>query len=310
MHVLRSLEEVKLLGYQESHLTMGRFQGLHRGHRALIQALDSGDKKVPKVVISFDPTPEDVLSETQHKKLFSVEDKITCLRELGVDCVFLIPFSKTLASLDPESFAKQYIFAAFNPSLIVVGYDFAFGRSRLGTIETLKKVGGAHVHYVQLESIKSGKDVISTSLIRSEIQVGNVERAGELLLRPYYVDGMVVHGEKRGRKLGFPTINLLYSRDVILPASGVYVADVVIAGEHYKSVCNIGTNPTFSQGQEVKWECHLLDFDRDIYNASVRVHFYKKLRSERKFSSQEELIEQIQKDVTSARETSLTLPNG
>jgi riboflavin kinase / FMN adenylyltransferase len=309
LRVIRSIEEIKLLKYRRSQLTIGRFQGLHRGHRLLIEALNIPREQSPKIVVSFDPAPEDVLRGTRHKKLFTIDDKILVLKELGVDCVFLIPFSLQLASMDPTNFAKTYIFDAFDPALIVVGYDFAFGKDRKGNVETLKNLKNDSTKIEQIAPLLDGPDVISTSLIRTEIQSGNVQRAHELLSRPYYLTGTVVHGEKRGRKIGFPTINLFYHEEAILPAVGVYFVRVAVDGESYCAVCNIGTNPTFTSGQEVKWECHLLDFDRDIYNASVKVTFYERLRDERKFSSKEELIATIQKDISRARILSKSLPN-
>jgi riboflavin kinase/FMN adenylyltransferase len=153
-------------------------------------------------------------------------------------------------------------------------------------------------------------DVVSTSLIRKNILQGNVKRACELLARPYPISGVVIDGAKRGRQLGFPTINLKYPLHRVLPKEGVYVTQVEIDNYFYLGVCNVGFNPTFSQDHQVKIECYILDFDRDVYHKNVTLHFLDRLRDEKRFSSRESLVSAIEKDIAAARRIILPLPNG
>lgn len=310
VQIFNRFDDVHKMQFKNARVTIGRFQGVHLGHRQLVDQLGGSDAQSPKVVITFDPPPEDVLLGKIHPKISSSEEKVRLFEELGIDTVFLVPFDQQVAKLTGEEFVQQYILDLFQPKLIVVGYDFAFGKNRSGNVETIKKLANVKTQVVQVESFKNKGDIVSTSLIRKKILEGDVMRASELLARPYPVPGVVMDGAKRGRQLGYPTINLKYPFHRILPKEGVYATRVEIDGDMFLGVTNVGFNPTFSQDQQVKVECHILDFDRDVYHKNVVLHFIDRIRDEKKFSNREELVAAIQKDITSARGIFLPLSNG
>lgn len=310
MLVFRTLEDVKKHGFKNSRLTIGRFQGVHLGHQSLVSHLGEAATNSPKVILTFDPPPEDVLVGKTHLQMMTVEQKIQAFRDLGVDVLFFIPFSRDVAQLSATEFARTYILEPFSPKLIVIGYDFAFGQGRQGSVHTLRSLMDPGAKVVQLDALKIQNHVVSTSLIRQRILEGDVAVAKIFLGRPYAIQGLVIHGYKRGRTLGFPTMNLQYGEFQLLPQTGVYAVNVDIEGRSYHGVCNVGNNPTFSQDNRMNVECHILDFDRDIYDQTVSLSFFKKMRDEMRFSSKEDLVVQIQKDIAQARAYFLSLPNG
>lgn len=302
MLIFNRFDDVQKLHFLNSRVTIGRFQGVHLGHRHLLSYLGDKDAASPKVVVTFDPPPEDVLLGKIHQKISSTEEKIKVFESLGIDVVFLIPFDKEIARLSGEEFAQQYVLDLFKPQKIVIGYDFAFGHNRSGSGETFKKLAPKTMQLIQVGPYKHKEEIVSTSIIRKKIQEGNVQRANELLARSYSIAGTVVDGAKRGRALGFPTINLKYDQVRVLPKEGVYAVNVNIENEGFYGVCNIGFNPTFVQDHQMKVECHILDFDRDVYHKKVVVEFVARLRDEKKFSGREELIAAIENDIAKARD--------
>lgn len=310
MQIFNRFDDVSKMQFKNCRVTIGRFQGVHLGHRHLMAHLGANDPTSPKIVITFDPPPEDILSGKIHDKISNSEDKVKILESLGVDAVFLIPFDHKVASLSGKEFVQLYILDLFKPNKIIVGYDFAFGKNRSGSVDTIKSLAPSSTQVVSVEPYKNDNEIVSTSLIRKYIMEGNVKRASELLARPYPLSGVVMDGAKRGRQLGFPTINLKYPFHRVLPKEGVYVVQVEIDEKFYFGVCNVGFNPTFSQDHQVKVECHILDFDRDVYHKNVTLHFLERLRDEKRFSSREGLVTAIQNDIASARRIILPLSNG
>lgn len=309
MLIFNRYDDVQKSRFTNCRVTIGRFQGVHLGHRHLLEQLGPHHPQSPKVVITFDPPPEDVLRKRIHPKISSSEEKVKLFESLGVDVVFLVPFDDILAQLSAEDFARQYVFQMFQPQKIVVGYDFAFGKDRSGSVKTFQQMATPATQVVQVGPFQNAGETVSTSLIRSKIQSGDVRRAGELLARPYPLDGVVMDGAKRGRALGFPTINLKIPPYRILPKEGVYAVRVVIDGETFHGVCNVGFNPTFTQDHQVKVECHILDFDRDVYHKTVTLQFIDRLREEKRFSGRDELVEAISADIAKARRLFLPLSN-
>jgi len=228
---------------------------------------------------------------------------------LGVDVLFLVPFAE-VAQLTAEDFAQKYVIEPFSPKQIVVGYDFAFGKGRQGSIETFRSLVDKNVKLNLVNAFRVKDQVVSTSLIRQNILDGDVQSAKDFLGRAYEVQGTVIQGHKRGRRLGFPTLNLAYHEFQLLPKIGVYAVEVKIQKVIYYGVCNVGHNPTFLQGSTMNVECHILDFDREIYNQPVSIFFLQRLRDEQRFVSQSDLVLQIQKDILGAKAYFLSLPNG
>lgn len=284
-------------------VTIGNFDGVHFGHRQIISSLiaNAKSRKLKSVVLTFDPHPVKVLSPTVAPKLISTKNqKIELFAELGVDAVVFQKFDADFAKLKPEDFFDIHLVQNLKARFIMVGYDFTFGEKRSGTIETLEALAGKANVDVEIISAKmSDSTLVSSTLIRKLVSEGNVEMAATLLTCPFFIDGKVVHGHKRGTALGIHTANLATENE-LLPSDGVYATLVEFAGERYDSVANVGFNPTFNN-TERSIEAHIFDFDADIYGKDMRLVFVKKLRDEIKFVSPEALVMQIQKDIAEAK---------
>lgn len=291
-----------------SAVTIGNFDGFHRGHQALIQALKAEARKarVPAVVVTFEPHPVQVLfPERELKKLSTVGELEQQLRAQDIDIFVVQPFSREFSEIKPELFITQKLLHFLHPKKVVVGYDFSFGAGRAGSIAMLQSVGGTHGFSVDvLAALLEGGQPISSRRIREALGLGDVELASRLLGRGYTVRGIVVRGEGRGHTIGFPTANLQLSSDMVL-ATGVYATRLVSQGFEpvMNSVTNIGFAPTFAGKREQPLvECHVLDGQFDFYGREVRLEFVSRLRGEKKFTSVEELKTTIADDVAAARE--------
>ncbi len=290
-----------------SVVTIGNFDGVHLGHQKLIlTAIEQAKKlQVPSVVMTFDPHPLKFLfPEKKLKRIFSISDQIECFEKLGVDYVVFEPFSRELSQLTPELFIQDKIRAPFHPQSLVVGYDFSFGKGRSGSAEALKsksKEQGFAVQIVQAFLFKG--EVVSSTRIRSAIEAGDVELAKELLGRPFYLEGLVERGDGRGAVLGFPTANI-NSHSEMFPKFGVYCTRVFWQNREYDAVTNVGLIPTFIKTPEAKprVESYIFDFSQMIYGEKIKVSFHHFLREEKKFSSKEDLQNQINSDVLIAKE--------
>jgi len=298
----RSLEEVTL---QNSWVTVGVFDGVHRGHQQVLNKLIAGahTQGVPAVALTFDPHPAMVLGRGSIKLLTLPGERAKLLGDLGVDVVITHPFDKEVANITAFDFMQQ-LKDCLGLSHLILGYDAALGRNREGNVARLTEIGlelGYTVETVAALGDESG--VISSTEIRKLIAVGNVTEAARLQGHPYRVQGLVAHGDQRGRTIGFPTANLNYAREKVIPAGGIYACWGHVRGERHKAAVNIGTNPTFTPDkQTMNVEAYLLDFDEDIYDETVTLEFIERLRDELKYDSVEALIEQIRQDVEQTRE--------
>jgi len=302
MQHYRSLEEVNL---QDSWLTIGVFDGIHRGHQEIIKKLTTGAhaNDAPAVVLTFDPHPASVLSEHEIKCVTLPDERADLLGKLGVDVVITERFTRELSTVTAYDFMSR-----LTPQLglrhLLIGYDFALGKGREGNAPRLTEIGlelGYTVEVVSALSDDSG--VISSTEIRKLIEVGNVAEAARLLGHPYSLHGPVIHGDGRGRTINVPTANISYSHDKMIPAKGIYACWAYLNDKKYLAAINIGTNPTFTPDkQSPNVEAHLLDFHRELYGEDVRLEFVARLRDELKFDSVDELLEQIWKDVAKVRE--------
>jgi riboflavin kinase/FMN adenylyltransferase len=302
MQHYRALDEVTL---QNSWLTVGVFDGVHRGHQHVISKLTAGAHAhgVPAVVLTFDPHPAKVLGKGQIKLLTLPGERAKLLGDLGVDVVITQPFDLDTANITALDFMKR-LKTQLGLTHVVLGYDSTLGKNREGNAARLAEIGlelGYTVETVTALSDESG--VISSTEIRKLITVGNVEEAARLLGHPYRLQGLVGHGDQRGRTIGFPTANLNYAREKVIPAGGIYACWAFVHGEKYAGAINIGTNPTFTPDkQTLNVEAYLLDFDQDIYDETVTLEFIRRLRDELKFDSVGTLVAQIERDVEQTRE--------
>jgi riboflavin kinase/FMN adenylyltransferase len=285
-------------------VTIGNFDGVHLGHRAILgkvvrRAQELGAKPVG---VTFDPHPLKILRpQMQLPLLTTPEQKLKLLGRAGLAAVVVLPFTPEFAALPPRDFVVQYFVDRLRVREVVVGHDYCFGRNREGNIDLLKEMGRSHGFTVQVVwAVEVDGAVVSSSLIRALLKLGKVEEAAHLLGRPYGVGGRVIQGKGRGAALlGIPTANIRPENE-LLPATGIYAVWVRRNGETYAGAANIGTAPTFANG-EFSLEVHLLDFQGDLYGQTLEVEFIARLREERRFPSIEALGAQIRADIDAAR---------
>ncbi len=297
-----SLDELDL---EKSWLTIGVFDGVHRGHQQIIQKLTTGAHAahVPAAVLTFWPHPATVLANQEVKSLTTPDERARLLAALGVDVVIAQTFNRELANTPAHDFVKRLKkYLGFDHLLI--GYDFALGKGREGNASRLTEMGkefGYETEIIPALSDESG--VISSTEIRKLVATGDVADAGALLGHCYDLHGPVVHGDSRGRDLGFPTANIQYPEQKILPANGVYACRVWVNEKAYAGAINVGVRPQFHEKAERPLvEAYILDFSGDLYGQDVRVEFIERLRDERRFSSVQALIDQMHQDVERARQ--------
>ncbi|MDX1994409.1 MAG: bifunctional riboflavin kinase/FAD synthetase [bacterium] len=289
-----------------SIVTIGVFDGVHRGHahliRQLVQEAHSTDR-LP-VILTFFPHPDIVLRGLQGRYyLTTPEERAVQLIKLGVDTVVTHPFNETTRHIRAADFVDQLV-KHLQLNALWVGADFAMGYKREGNVDFLRQQGatkGFSVHTVELVQTENDHESISSTRIRERLEAGEVEEVGGLLGRAFSVSGEVVRGDQRGRTIGFPTANIAVWEEQVLPANGVYAGWATLEGERLMAVTNIGVRPTFA-GQNVTVEAHLLDFNRDIYGKTLAVSFDKRLRPEKKFNGIQELMAQIVLDAQAARD--------
>jgi len=298
----RSLDEVTLPG---SWLTVGVFDGVHRGHQQIINKLVAGAhaNELPAVVLTFDPHPARVFGRGDIRLLTLPGERAKLLGEYGVDVVITQTFDHHLANTTAFDFMKR-LKTKLGLEYLVLGYDSTLGKDREGNAARLAEIGselGYSVETVSALGDESG--VISSTEIRKLVTVGKVDDAARLMGHPYRLQGLVSHGDQRGRGIGFPTANLEYAREKVLPAGGIYACWAYLSDEKHKAAVNLGTNPTFTPDkQTLNVEAYLLDFNRDIYGEMLRLEFVTRLRDELKYDSVDALIKQIQADVEQTRE--------
>ncbi len=285
-------------------VAIGNFDGVHRGHAALIKRLLRRAKEVrgPAVVFTFDPHPVRILRpENAPPPLTWTDRKAELLGELGVDWVVAYPTDEALLRLPSETFFKQIVVRKLAARAMVEGPNFFFGHNRAGDIELLREYGAKAGVSVEVAPLVAGEDgrIVSSSEIRQAISAGDLKRAGEMLGRPYRIRGMVTHGAARGAKIGFPTANI-EAIDTLTPTHGVYAGVAHAAETKHAAAIHIGPSPTF--GEHVsKVEVHLLDFDASLYGLPLEVDFLERLREIQPFDSVESLQRQLRQDVSKAR---------
>ena len=288
-------------------VTVGTFDGVHRGHQAIMRYLmrRAHARLGHSVVVSFDPHPRAVLTGERVPLLTTVEERAAAFERLGIDRFIVLPFDKSFASVSAEAFVEEILVARIGMKEIVIGYDHAFGRGRKGNRALLEAMGpalGFATDVIPQQVID--EHVVSSTEIRDQLQKeGNVALAATLLGRCYRLTGRVVEGDRRGRSIGYPTANLAVMPDTkVIPANGVYAVSVVrlSEGSEHSGMLNIGVRPTFD-GIERRIEVHLFDFEGDLYGEQLRVEFVERIRSERKFASVHALTEQLSQDEARSR---------
>lgn len=284
-------------------VTIGVFDGVHRGHQFLIGRLTAlaEARGLASVVLTFHPAPVSVLRpEIRLRYITTLEERLQLLRRLGVDDVGRLTFTSELAQVSAHDFLLG-LREELDARLIVGGRDLALGRAREGTIDWLRAHGPAlGIEVETVEHLVEGGRKMGSSAIREALAQGDVETAGAMLGRPFALHGPVVHGAHRGRQIGFPTANLAVGADLAVPAFGVYVARAVIGEVSHPAVTNIGRRPTFDDGPP-SIETHILDFTANLYERELRIELLARLRGEQKFAGVDALVAQIQQDVQAVR---------
>ncbi len=276
-------------------VALGFFDGLHKGHMALVdEVIDYSEQHdMVKAVMTFDHYPQYVLGYVKEENVITtIADREKLLKEKGIDYLFVIEFTKEVATLTPQEFIEEYLIKQ-NIKAIVCGFDFRFGSKNAGQLSDLEAIPNTHLSVIEPVIYKGEK--ISSSRIRENLDMGNVEEISELLGRPYVINGNVIKGRQIGRTIGFPTANLEYLK-YYLPKNGVYAVKVLIGEQDYMGMCNVGVNPTVGELNKRSLEVNIFDFEGDLYNQNINIAFYKRMREEMMFNGVDQLKNQLSQD--------------
>jgi riboflavin kinase/FMN adenylyltransferase len=302
LRVFRSLERARG-HFSRPVVTIGNFDGVHRGHAVILDQVrsDADHRGVAGVVLTFEPHPIAILRpHAAPKRLMRLGDRLAAIARRGLDATVVQPFTMDFAEIDAEDFVRRFLVEILDAQKLVVGHDLNFGRGRKGNVDSLVAAGIRFdfsvevIHPVSVDGV-----VVHSTVIRRAVAGGDVALAAKLLGRPHVVRGRVVHGAGRGRRIGFATANVRPSTQLV-PAEGVYATRAEMDRQQFDGVTSIGTTPTFG-GTESVIESHLFTDWRDFYAKPIRLHFYERIREQRKFDGPDALRRQIQLDVESAR---------
>lgn len=286
-------------------VTLGTFDGVHQGHKILLNRLLQAKQKTgyQSAVLTFFPHPRMVLQQgSEFKLLNTMAEKATLLQQQGIDNLIIHPFSLEFSRLTAEEFVKNILVDRLNVAAIIIGHDHRFGRNRTATTQDLEEMGKEYGFEVeQISAFEVQQTPVSSTKVRNALAEGNITRANNYLGYPYFITGIVAKGQQLGRTIGFPTANLLVAEDYkLIPAHGVYTASAQINGKTVYGMLNIGVRPTVSGfGQTI--ETHFFDFNEDIYNTPLQLNLHSRIRDEQKFESLDALKAQLHNDAQTAR---------
>ncbi len=301
MKLLRGFESPSL--YRGGFVSIGNFDGVHYGHQAMLASLvgRARENSVPAVVLTFDPHPIEVLRpDAAPPRLTTIEYRAELLQQFGVDCVIVLPTTQRFLTLTAEEFFHTIVRTELQARGLVEGPNFFFGKNRGGNIAVLRELCSKNQMVLDvIPPVIVDNQLVSSSVIRTLIEGGDVKESARLLGHRYRLTGQVVHGAQRGRTLGFPTANLAESTNLI-PGEGVYAAQTTIDGIEYGAAVNIGPNPTFGESAK-KVEVHILEFNDNLYGKTLNVDFRQKIRNVIRFASVDDLLNQLQKDLSEIR---------
>jgi riboflavin kinase/FMN adenylyltransferase len=289
--------------YTNSVVTLGKFDGIHRGHQLLINhVLEYKEQGLKAIMFSFMLHPGNLFSDKEFELIYTEEEKLSRLNRSGIDVLISYPFTEETRTMEPEAFIKNILIDKLDAKVIVVGNDFRFGYQRRGNVELLKEYAGTYGYKViACEKTKWKNEVISSSSIRKELRVGNMEAVNAMLGQPYSIRGEVVHGRRIGRTLGMPTTNQIPSRSKLLPPCGVYATKTFIDGVYHDGVTNIGYKPTVGEEEYIGVETFIFDYEKDLYGKMIEVELLYYIRPELKFGSLEELTLKMREDIIIAQ---------
>lgn len=294
----------QLPSFKNAVLTIGTYDGVHVAHQRIIKRINqlAAEIEGESVLITFDPHPRTVVNDNYEIRLLSpLEEKIDLLRHYGIQNLVVVPFTRAFSQQSPQDYIRQFLVANFQPKKVVIGYNHQFGQNRSGNIELLRAVATEYDFEVEELTQQQIEDIaVSSTKIRAALTEGKIETATTLLGHPYFIRGIVVKGRQLGKKIGFPTANMLIN-DVhkLIPKDGVYAVWVRVREQIYKGMLNIGYRPTFD-GKNQTIEVNIFDFEEDIYGEAIQLDFVGQIRQEVKFVDINALVEQLNKDKKTA----------
>lgn len=297
MQIIKGTTEFELP--HKSAIAIGKFDGIHLGHRKLIaNILEQKKNGCLAVVFTFDPSPEVFFSGKAAKELMTAHEKRVAFDRMGIDVLIEFPLNKETAATHPERFVTEYLIGKLKASVIVAGTDISFGDKGEGNAELLCEMATSGGYFAQIiDKVTFEGNEISSTLIREAVSSGDMEKVTALLGTPYRINGTVICGRKLGRKLGMPTVNLQPANEKLLPPNGVYYSYAWIDGIRYPAISNVGCKPTVNDEPTVGVETYIYDFDKNVYGKEISVELLSFKRSEMKFGSTEALKEQMRKDI-------------
>jgi riboflavin kinase/FMN adenylyltransferase len=301
MQVLEGLDHLPSFP-RPTAVAIGNFDGLHIGHQKILRFLiqRAEENQFYSLVLTFSPHPEKVLGQSRIAMIQTLPQRLAGLKEHGVQAVLVTAFDRTFSSLSSQEFVQEVIVSSLQAKEVIVGENFRFGRNRAGDIKDLRRLGlifGFVVH--PIPAVVHYGQIVSSSLIRLLLAEGKVEKANALLGRAYEIEGKVVKGASRGKRLGFPTTNIQTANEIT--PRGVFVTEAQISHHTYPSVTNIGTRPTFRE-DKLQIESFLINFQGSVYRKKIKLRFFKKLRQEKKFVAPQALVKQIHRDIAAAQD--------
>ena len=284
-------------------VTMGKFDGLHLGHRQLIELTVSyKEQGLTAVMFTFNLHPNNLFSEKEFDLIYTEEEKRVKLQEMGMDIMISYPFTEETRNMEPEDFIREVIINTLDAKVLIVGEDFCFGKNRKGNVELLRQYEQkGFFQVIACEKKKYKGEIISSSAIRRLLNKGDIQAANKLLGQPYSIRGEVVHGRKLGRTIGMPTVNLIPSDIKLLPPCGVYAVKIAVGDQRYEGVTNIGYKPTVGEEKYIGVETHIFDMDMNLYGTLIDIELIGFIRPELNFTTIEELQARMKEDISIAK---------
>ena len=302
MRIIADTTDFKLL--IPTAVTLGKFDGLHRGHRELLKKIIAAKERgLTSVVFTFDPPPEVLFGRRDRKELTTKEEKRKIFEKMGIDILIEYPLNQATAAIEATAFVKEILVNRMQMAYLAAGYDVSFGHKGAGNADLLRKLSNELPFQADImDKIRDHGREISSTYVREEVEKGNMEQVEELLGEPYSIIGEIMHGAKLGRTIGMPTINILPQKEKLLPPKGVYFSHTSIGGKEYRSITNIGNKPTVSNENQIGVETYIYEFDQEVYVKTAVVKLLKFKRPEMRFSGLEELKARMMQDINEGRE--------
>ena len=297
MQIITSFDEMNLAN--ASAVAIGKFDGIHLGHRQLLgEIIAKKQEGMKAVVFTFNPSPSALFSKVKEKELTSTEEKRQIFESLGIDILVEFPLTYETAATPKEVFVEEILVKRLNAGFIVAGTDLSFGKNGEGNSDFLIEESRKFNFEVEIiDKISYKGEIISSTFVRKAIAEGDVKKAHFMMGNPYFVQGIVQKGNQLGRTIGFPTVNLVAEEEKLLPPNGVYKTEVIVDGRIFEAITNVGCKPTVTDNEQIFIESYLYNFRENIYGKRIEVHFLEFMRQEQKFDSIEELKKQLQKDI-------------